>query len=294
MVDPGFDIPELNPAQEVMSMNLDKIICTDPEDVNISTLVNSNLTDEIDKNNTFFCHECSTEVTNFDSLEKHMEKHFMEFSISTDSNTKVEDSAKDSQPNDKQCIVKKQVAEEKEPVSKDSNIFCPICHVKSCRIAELSYHVINKHFKQEMSDLYVDQEKDSQTCKQCQRSFSSRKLLLRHIFHFHQALKQIAPKEVLQKLESMKEGYKRKRSNSKESSRSSTTQYRCTLCQTSTLSYENFVLHLGKEHYMTKLNKFHKQMSSQCEECIKLISDDNKLIGHLIIEHGVLNEELKS
>ena len=50
----------------------------DMEDVDLSTLANSSPANESDKNNLFFCHECSTEVTSFEDFEKHMNKHFME------------------------------------------------------------------------------------------------------------------------------------------------------------------------------------------------------------------------
>ena len=44
---------------------------------------------------------------------------------------------------------------------------------------------------------------------------------------------------------------------------------------------------------MSLLNNVHKQMTPCCGKCAKMHSDDNKLIGHLIIEHGALKEELK-
>ena len=47
-------------------------------------------------------------------------------------------------------------------------------------------------------------------------------------------------------------------------------------------SYEEFLLHLGKDHYMDELKTFHKETSPQCKECEKMMTDDSKLIGHLV------------
>ena len=113
MVDPGFGITEFNQTQEVMNMNLDKTIFADSEDVNLRTLVNSNMTSEIEKKNLFFCHECSSEVANSDSLETHMEKHFMEFSIESNAS-----------------ISTGNIKDQEYPVP--ANLFCSFVHKFNC------------------------------------------------------------------------------------------------------------------------------------------------------------------
>ena len=113
MVDPGFGITEFNQTQEVMNMNLDKTIFADSEDVNLRTLVNSNLTSEIEKKTLFFCHECSSEVANSDSLETHMEKHFMEFSIESNAS-----------------ISTGNIKDQEYPVP--ANLFCSFVHKFNC------------------------------------------------------------------------------------------------------------------------------------------------------------------
>ena len=92
----------------------------------------------------------------------------------------------------------------------------------------------------------------------------------------------------------IREKEKKRNSVSKIScnSRPSTT-YNCTLCEKKGLGYKNFLYHFGKKHYMCLLKKVHKGMTSCCGKCAKMHSDDIKLIGHLIIEHGALKEELK-
>ena len=48
-------------------------------------------------------------------------------------------------------------------------------------------------------------------------------------------------------------------------------------------SYEEFLLHLGKDHYLDELKTLHKEMRPQCDECDKMKTDDSKLIGHMVI-----------
>ena len=80
--DSGFDMTDADQEVELSNGNLNLEITasanSDLENVDLSTLVHSSPTNEIDKTNLFFCHECSTEVSNFEAFEKHVENHFME------------------------------------------------------------------------------------------------------------------------------------------------------------------------------------------------------------------------
>ena len=80
--DSGFDMTDTDQEVELSNgnFNLETTVSLNSAigDVDINTLVHSSPTNKIDKNNLFFCHECSTEVSNFEAFEKHVENHFME------------------------------------------------------------------------------------------------------------------------------------------------------------------------------------------------------------------------
>ena len=80
--DSGFDMTDTDQEEKVSNkdLNLETTdnVHVDIEVVNLSNLVNSSPTNEIDKMNLFFCHECSIELTSFEAFEKHMNNHFME------------------------------------------------------------------------------------------------------------------------------------------------------------------------------------------------------------------------
>ena len=391
IAEPDFSLPESDQEQEVCKKNvvMDTTANSEMEDVNLSTLVDSNQDSEFDKNsqffchdcstnmtsleffekhmeqhhmnqdgrdqdseidrsNQFFCHECSTNLTCFESFEQHMEQHFMEIendscastskTILTDGKTKggasdesgyLSDDGETIDKNQLKPIVKKMRTENKIKDSKieeeasddneadekkqDNNYSkksCPICQLSSTRLDHLLVHVGSQHFKQYILDSYVDQ--DPETCKKCPRSFGQQRLLISHIILKHRALKYIVPKHIYQKLESFRTPHytraEKKRHCiskmsilepstrdlvSKPSGSVLSTTYQCTLCNTTQLGYAEFLLHVGKEHYMAVLNRVHKFTSSRCDTCIEMVSEDDKLIGHLIIEHGALKEELK-
>ena len=71
--DPGFELPETDQEEEEVCK--EKVAATDWE---MKDDIDANMTRENDNNNLFFCHECSTELTSFESFEKHMDSHFME------------------------------------------------------------------------------------------------------------------------------------------------------------------------------------------------------------------------
>ena len=80
--DSGFDMTDTDQEEKVSNkdLNLETTdnVHMDIQVVNLSNLVNSSPTNEIDKMNLFFCHECSIELTSFEAFEKHMNNHFME------------------------------------------------------------------------------------------------------------------------------------------------------------------------------------------------------------------------
>ena len=80
--DSGTDMTDTDQEVELSNgdLNLETTVSVnlDIEEVDLSTLVHSSPTNEIDKNSLFFCHECSKEVSNFEAFEKHMNNHFME------------------------------------------------------------------------------------------------------------------------------------------------------------------------------------------------------------------------
>ena len=80
MLDSGLNMTETDQEQEATNENLAMETTSNSEigDFNLRTLVDSNQTNDIDKNNLFFCYECKLEVTSFESFEKHMNNHFME------------------------------------------------------------------------------------------------------------------------------------------------------------------------------------------------------------------------
>ena len=296
MADPGFELPETDQEEEVSKVKLETY--SEMKDV-----VDTKMTRHIDSNNIFFCHECSTELTSFDSFEKHMDHHFMEIdsaaigqNIPTDCETKGGDSDEDYRPDDVKTIDKTQEVEEKKKNVKDL-LYCPICHTSQTRLCHLLVHVGIKHFKKQIEESYG--ARFGTTCKKCEKTFPDNRKLISHIVLLHRALKYIAPKDVFLKLESMRSPHSRreekKRSSVSKISRSSrpSTTYICTLCEEKGLGYKHFLHHFGRKHYMSILNNVHKQMTSCCGKCAKMHCDDNKLIGHLIIEHGALKEELK-
>ena len=78
MVDSGLDLTETDQEQEVSNEDFDMDALSANSEIDHSTLMDSNLTNEFEENNLYFCHECSTEVKSFESFEKHVENHFME------------------------------------------------------------------------------------------------------------------------------------------------------------------------------------------------------------------------
>ena len=293
VADPAFELHVTDQEEEVSKEKL--ATCSEMKDV-----VDTKMTHEIDSNNIFFCYECSTELKSFESFEKHMDHHFMEIdnaatsqNIPTDCKTKREDSDEYFRPDDGKTIDKTQ---EKKRNVKDL-LYCPICHTTQTKLSHLLVHVGSQHFKKQIVESYGAQY--TTTCNKCERTFPDKGHLLSHIVLLHRALKYIAPNDVYLKLESMRAPYARGKEKKRNSvskiscnSRPSTT-YNCTLCEKKGLGYKNFLYHFGKKHYMCLLKKVHKGMTSCCGKCAKMHSDDNKLIGHLIIEHGALKEELK-
>ena len=88
---------------------------------------------------------------------------------------------------------------------------CPICSKKTTKLHLLLIHVGAKHFKEQLFDSFTGQ--DPKTCLKCEKSFKNNHHLISHLVQLHRALKYIAPKEVYEKLESMrKPNYRRKES----------------------------------------------------------------------------------
>ena len=146
-----------------------------------------------------------------DVLPKDVYEKLVDTRLLNYTNFKVEDT--DDKNNPDQCLTfvgkkfqKIKEIREKKLDGTDCNAAlsrcCPICPTTTIRLHHLLEHVGAKHFKEQLLESYAGQ--DPKTCIKCDKSFKTRNHLTSHLVQHHRALKYIAPKDVYQKLESMR------------------------------------------------------------------------------------------